>query len=131
MNGTGWLTVGVVSVILMLPTAGMARVWKVHVWEWFQEGSSRLVRPRAAITLPDALTLSPGLSTNILREPPLLSSRYTWNGHTVMPYIGAGLSHGQTKDTHGTLWQEERVLHEPLGRAFVPNEVQLGVRIPF
>ncbi len=37
MNGTGWLTVGLVSVVLMLPTAGTApgrRLQKVHGWEW-------------------------------------------------------------------------------------------------
>jgi hypothetical protein len=131
MNGTGWLKAGVVSVILMLPTAGMAQGSEsprlgVVPGRFINAGTTE-----GSDTLPDALTLSPGLSTNTLREPPLLSSRYTWKGHTVMPYIGAGLSHGQTKDSNGTLWQEERALYEPLGRALVPNEVQLGVRIPF
>jgi hypothetical protein len=130
MNWTGWRKAGLVSVVLMLPTAGMAQ------GQTGTESSLLGVAPGKFINsgrteMSDTLTLSPGISTNILRQPPLLSSRYTWNGHTVMPYIGAGLSHGETTDTNGTLWQEERVLHEPLGKAFVPNEVQLGVRIPF
>lgn len=85
----------------------------------------------APTELSESLTLLPGISTNTLRQPPLLSSRYTWHGQTFLPYIGAGLSHGSTIDTNGTLLEEERVLREPLGRTFVPNEVQLGVRIPF
>ncbi len=130
MNWTEWRKASLLGVVLMLPSAGMAQ------GQTFMQNSLPGVDPgkfinSAPTEISETLTLSPGISTNILRQPPLLSSRYTWNGQTFLPYIGAGLSHGDTTDTNGTLLQEERVLHEPLGRAFVPNEVQLGVRIPF
>jgi hypothetical protein len=130
MTWTEWRKAGLLSVVLMLLSAGMVSA------QTFMQNSLPGVDPgkfinSAPTEISDALTLSPGISTNILRQPPLLSSRYIWNGQTFLPYIGAGLSHGDTTDTNGTLWQEERVLHEPLGRALVPNEVQLGVRIPF
>ncbi|MGH7230275.1 MAG: hypothetical protein ACREJU_02835 [Nitrospiraceae bacterium] len=80
--------------------------------------------------------LSSGLSNNLLSQPPMLTGRYTLNGQTFMPYIGAGFSGGETKDPNRaavreSAAQEDRLLREPLGSTLVPNEFQLGVRIPF
>jgi hypothetical protein len=130
MTWIAWRKAILLSVVLMLPSAGMVQ------GQTLMQNALPGVDPgkfinAAPTELSETLTLSPGISTNILRQPPLLSRRYTWNGQTFLPYIGAGLSHGDTTDTNGTLLQEERVLREPPGRAFLPNEVQLGVRIPF
>ena len=92
--------------------------------------------PSAGTTLTDNLSISSGLSNNLISQPPLLTGRYTLNGQTFMPYIGAGFRGGETTDPNRTVaresvWQEDRLLHDSLGKTLVPNEFQLGVRIPF
>ena len=91
-------------------------------------------QPGAA--LPENLTISPSLSNTLPSQPPMLTGRYTLNGQTFMPYIGAGFSGGETKDPNRAILresagQEDRLLRGPLGGTLVPNEFQLGVRIPF
>ena len=57
-----------------------------------------------------------------------------------MPYIGLGFSGGETTDVNRTAArqsqlqssvQQDRLLNDILGKSLVPNEFQLGIRIPF
>ena len=85
-------------------------------------------------TLTDNLAVSPGLQNSLLSQPPLLTGRYTLNGQRVLPYIGAGFGGGEPTDLNRTILragQDERILRDSLGKALMPNEFQLGVRIPF
>lgn len=84
--------------------------------------------------------LSSGATNNVFSQPPTLAGRYTVNGSTVMPYIGVGFSGGETTDVNRTAArqsqlqssvQQDRLLNDVLGKNLIPNEFQLGIRIPF
>ncbi len=90
--------------------------------------------PQSGTSITDHLTVSSELQNNLLSQPPVLTGRYTLNGQTVLPYIGAGFGGGEPTDLNRTIMragQEERILRDSLGKTLVPNEFQLGVRIPF
>jgi hypothetical protein len=85
-------------------------------------------------------TLSSGVTNNVFSHPPTLAGRYTVNGSTVIPYIGLGFGRGETTDINRTAAresilqnsvQQDRLLNDVLGKSLVPNEFQLGIRIPF
>jgi hypothetical protein len=86
--------------------------------------------------ITDHLAISSGLSNDLVSQPPMVTGRYTLNGQTVMPYIGAGFGGGETTDPNRavvreSVRQQDRLITEPIGKTLVPNEFQLGVRIPF
>src|SRR5438128_2247097 len=83
------------------------------------------------------LRLTPGLDSALLREPPALSLS---GRHTVMPFLGFGFSRGTTTDMSGTMMrgvmqqstlQDDHVLRDVMGKSVMPNEVQVGIRLPF
>ncbi|WP_447985610.1 hypothetical protein [Nitrospira sp. Nam74] len=85
-------------------------------------------------------TLSSSVTNNLFSQPATLAGRYTMNGSTVMPYIGLGFGGGETTDVNRTVArqsglqssiQQDRLMNDVLGKTFVPNEFQLGIRIPF
>ena len=85
-------------------------------------------------------TLSSGVTNNLFSEPPSLAGQYRVHGAKVMPYIGLGFTGGETTDVNRTVTresalrsalQQDRLMTDSLGKTLVPNEVQLGVRIPF
>ena len=84
--------------------------------------------------------LSSGTTNNVFSQPPTLTGRYTMNGSTVIPYIGLGFGGGETTDVNRTAArqsmlqssvQQDRLLNDVLGKSLVPNEFQVGIRIPF
>lgn len=84
--------------------------------------------------------LSSGATNNVFSQPPTLAGRYTMNGSTVIPYIGLGFGGGETTDVNRTAArqsvlqssvQQDRLLNDVLGKSLVPNEFQVGIRIPF
>jgi len=111
-----------------------------------QEVSLELAAPSPVIRaersdqgILDKTAVSSGSNT-VFREPPSLSTRYTLNGHTVLPYVGIGYGAGEPIDANRTMMrdnagqssmQEDRILRDLLGKSVMPNEFQLGVRIPF
>ena len=76
---------------------------------------------------------SPG---SLFRDVPLLSERYSVGEMRVLPYLGAGFGAGYTSELDRTLApnlppQHNLNLGGQLGQSMVPNEFQLGIRIPF
>lgn len=82
-------------------------------------------------SLTPNLSVSSGAANNVLSQPPVLMGRYTVNGQTLLPYIGAGFGGGEPTDANRTIMQEDRLLRDPLSKSLMPNEFQLGLRIPF
>lgn len=83
------------------------------------------------------LRLTPGVDSTLLREPPALSLS---GRHTVMPFLGFGFSRGTTTDMSGTMMrgvmqqgalQDDHVLRDAVAKSVMPNEVQVGIRLPF
>jgi len=73
---------------------------------------------------------------SLFRDVPPLSERYSVGGMRVLPYIGAGFGAGYASELDRTLApnlppQHNLNLGSQLGQSMVPNEFQLGIRIPF
>lgn len=73
---------------------------------------------------------------SLFRDVPSLSERYSVREMRVLPYIGAGFGAGYTSELDRTLApnvppQHNLNLSGQLGQSMVPNEFQLGIRIPF
>jgi hypothetical protein len=91
-------------------------------------------------SLLPSTALSSGATNTVFSQPPTLAGRYTMNGSTVIPYIGLGFGGGETTDVNRTAArqsmlqssvQQDRLLNDVLGKSLVPNEFQVGIRIPF
>ena len=98
----------------------------------------RSQQPRTEIL--DRASVSSGGSSTVFREPPSLSTRYTLSGRTVLPYVGVGYGAGEPIDANRSMMrdhagqgsmQEDRILRDLVGKSVMPNEFQLGVKIPF
>lgn len=85
-------------------------------------------------------TLSSSVTNNLFSQPATLAGRYTMKGSTVIPYIGLGFGGGETTDVNRTVTRhsslqssipQDRLMSDVLGKTFMPNEFQLGIRIPF
>ena len=94
----------------------------------------------SSLSLLPSTALSSGATNNVFSQPPTLAGRYTMNGSTVIPYIGLGFGGGETTDVNRTAArqsmlqssvQQDRLLNDVLGKSLVPNEFQVGIRIPF
>ena len=73
---------------------------------------------------------------SLFRDVPSLSERYSVREMRFLPYIGAGFGAGYTSELDRTLApnvppQHNLNLGGQLGQSMVPNEFQLGIRIPF
>lgn len=86
------------------------------------------------------LMLSQGSDSSLLREPPEVAGQYQIGRQTLVPFVGLGFSRGTTTDMSGTMMrsigqqstlQEDRLLRDVMGHSMLPNEVQLGIRLPF
>lgn len=85
-------------------------------------------------------TLSSSVANHLFSQPATLAGRYTMNGSTVIPYIGVGFGGGETMDVSRTVarhsvlqssTQQDSLMNDVLRKTLVPNEFQLGIRIPF
>jgi hypothetical protein len=89
---------------------------------------------------PSNPTLLSSVTNHLFSQPATLAGRYTLNGSTVIPYIGVGFAGGETTDVNRTVarhsalqsaTQQDPLMNDVLRKTFVPNEFQLGIRIPF
>jgi hypothetical protein len=87
---------------------------------------------------PSSSVLDPGLgdqNRNVFRQAPALTGRFELNNQTFLPFIGAGFGGGYTNDRDRALGSNG-LFHNPalsgeLGKNMMPNEFNLGLRIPF
>lgn len=75
-------------------------------------------------------------ANSLFRDVPSLSGRYSAGGMTLFPYIGAGFGAGYSSELDRAFApnlepQQNLNLGGPLGQKMVPNEFQMGIRIPF
>jgi hypothetical protein len=73
---------------------------------------------------------------NIIRQAPALTGRFQLKEQTFIPFIGAGFGGGYTTDRDralGSNWlqQNQTLSGDTFGRNMMPNEVNMGFRIPF
>lgn len=79
---------------------------------------------------------APQSFSSLDRDPPSLSRSYSFGGNTVTPYIGAGFGSGYISELDRSLNRPQPPVTDMsvrnlLGPNMVPNEVRLGIRIPF
>ncbi len=84
------------------------------------------------------LIVAPSASASFsdFRDVPSISGRYSIEGRTLLPYVGAGFSGGYGAEFNRSLGGVPPVLSDfglrsQFGQSVSPNEFQLGVRIPF
>jgi hypothetical protein len=75
-------------------------------------------------------------SQEIIRQTPTLSGRLQVSKQTLIPYVGAGLGGGFVTERDRALgpssvFPQQNLLGESLGKGMIPNEFQVGIRIPF
>lgn len=73
---------------------------------------------------------------DLFRQAPVLSGRLRVSEQTVMPYIGAGFGGGYVTERDRALNPQPSVPQQSLfgdsmGKSMMPNEFQMGIRIPF
>lgn len=71
----------------------------------------------------------------VFRQAPALTGRLQFKDQTLIPFIGAGFGGGYTSDRDRALGSNG-LFHNPaqsgeLGKNMMPNEFNLGLRIPF
>ncbi len=96
------------------------------------ELSSSQKNTRTEVATP-SVTPSSG---SLFRDVPALSGRYSVGDMTLLPYIGAGFGAGYTSELDRafspTLQPQQNMnLGGQPGQSMVPNEFQMGIRIPF
>lgn len=94
-----------------------------------------MLRIRPPSALPQAPTVN-DRRLNIFRQAPALSGRVHVNEQTLIPYIGAGFGGGYVTERDRALspqpaLPQQNVLSDSLGKGMMPNEFQMGIRIPF
>lgn len=97
--------------------------------------SSIMLETTAPSQPPLAVPSAPASSADV-RDIPSISGRYAVGGKTLLPYIGAGFAGGYNSEFNRSLSgappsQSEFGLRSQFGQSISPNELQLGVRIPF
>jgi hypothetical protein len=65
-----------------------------------------------------------------------LSGRLQLSQQTLIPYVGAGFGGGFVTERDRALgpspaFPQQNLLVESLGKGMMPNEFQMGIRIPF
>ena len=81
--------------------------------------------------------LSSGGRSPLLQDVPTLSKRYSVGGTTLVPYVGAGFGSGYVSELDRSLntapssVPSDSGLRSLFGQSLIPNEVQLGIRLPF
>ena len=139
-----------VMVLLLLPGVSVAQNLEGGITQPAQlsiADVSRVVEPAesAHALLPSTGSVPPASSTlplplngsMLYRDLPSISGEYTVNGTTLMPYLGAGFGSGYPSDldralnNQGTPVQPDAITGNLLGPNMAPNEVRMGIRIPF
>lgn len=73
---------------------------------------------------------------DLFRQSPVLSGRLRVSEQTLIPYIGAGFGGGYVTERDRALGPQpalpqQNLFGESMGKSMMPNEFQMGIRIPF
>ena len=73
---------------------------------------------------------------DLFRQAPVLSGRLRVSEQTLIPYIGAGFGGGYVTERDRALspqpaLPQQNLFGESMGKSMMPNEFQMGIRIPF
>ena len=73
---------------------------------------------------------------DLFRQSPVLSGRLRVSEQTLIPYIGAGFGGGYVTERDRALnpqptLPQQNLFGEAMGKSMMPNEFQMGIRIPF
>ena len=90
---------------------------------------------------PNVLSQAPAASerqVDLFRQTPTLSGRVQVSEQTLIPYVGAGFGGGYVTERDRALGPmpglpQQNLLGDSLGlgKGMMPNEFQMGIRIPF
>lgn len=74
--------------------------------------------------------------SDLFRQAPTLSGRLQVNAQTLIPYIGAGFGGGYVTERDRALnpqpvLPQQSLFGDSVGKGMMPNEFQMGIRIPF
>jgi hypothetical protein len=74
--------------------------------------------------------------SDLFRQAPTLSRRLRVSEQTLIPYVGAGFGGGYVTERDRALspqpiLPQQNLFGESLGKGMMPNEFQMGIRIPF
>lgn len=91
------------------------------------------IQPPSLLSPPPAMN---DRSQDIIRQTPTLSGRLQLSEQTLIPYVGAGFGGGFVTERDRALgpssvFPQQNLLGESLGKGMMPNEFQMGIRIPF
>ena len=73
---------------------------------------------------------------DLIRQTPTLSGRLQLSQQTLIPFVGAGFGGGFVTERDkamgsSSMFPQQSLLGESLGKGMMPNEFQMGIRIPF
>ncbi len=82
------------------------------------------------------LSLPNDSRSDLFRQAPTLSGRLRVSEQTLIPYIGAGFGGGYVTERDRALspqpvLPQQNLFGESMGKGMMPNEFQMGIRIPF
>jgi hypothetical protein len=94
--------------------------------------ASRLQSPSPLSQLPTINDREQAL----IRQTPTLSGRLQFSQQTLIPFVGAGFGGGFVTERDrvmgsSPMFPQSNILGESLGKGMMPNEFQMGIRIPF
>lgn len=74
--------------------------------------------------------------SDLFRQAPTVSGQVRVNEQTLIPYIGAGFGGGFVTERDRALnlqpvLPQQSLFGDSMGKSMIPNEFQMGVRIPF
>ncbi|MBV6468445.1 MAG: hypothetical protein NBKEAIPA_00310 [Nitrospirae bacterium] len=119
-----------VGVFLVTLGAGMAQA---------EEGSSSAAMWnafRSPSGSPASQAPAADRDQNVFRQTPTLSGRLQISEQTLLPFVGAGFGGGYVTERDRAIGPapsilQQSILGDSLSRGMMPNEFQLGIRIPF
>ncbi|MFO0732327.1 MAG: hypothetical protein U0361_15345 [Nitrospiraceae bacterium] len=73
---------------------------------------------------------------DLVRQAPSISGKFQVRDQTFLPFVGAGFSAGYASERDRALGtdlssQSSGLLGNGLSKGFMPNEFQMGIKIPF
>ena len=124
---------GILSLTVALALSHADRTFAAHTLVGNSAGNVSLHESARAEVATTPVTPS---ASSMFRDVPPLSERYAGGYRTFLPYIGAGFGAGYNSELDRTFApnlqpQQNLNLGGPLGHSLVPNEFQMGIRIPF